>query len=267
MAVQLLSSLHGELVRELSLWSGCHSTGLQQAVRRCKHRLDAPTRKRLLNLEVALAVCRHITEPGCLDLAASVRRQLGEGAVPQVQSNGEISIGKLGYEFEKLKASFDKLQAELAFQSGDPTRGSAFGAGSVASGGGGSGQAAGVAAASGFVGNKEEVTLGQSEPTVEPTRAASAARGKGRAACLVVGGSVWGAAAAFPEVDCVGIHIGETIERHDSSLGSASPAACADLTLPEDDDEASWNLLGIPADKREWCRQVFARMAAKRASA
>ena len=60
---QLVNELHGKLLRQLSAQQDEHFQGLQQAARHLRQRrlVDAKTAKRLIELDAAFNINRHIT--------------------------------------------------------------------------------------------------------------------------------------------------------------------------------------------------------------
>eukprot|EP00975_Prorocentrum_lima_P041797 8783050-Prorocentrum_lima.AAC.1 len=61
----LLLELHGRTLRRLTKALGTHVQGLAQAERQLRNHLDSKTRRRLVQLDYATALVRHVTEESC----------------------------------------------------------------------------------------------------------------------------------------------------------------------------------------------------------
>ena len=75
-AALLLAEAHGQILRCMSCHSSRHFQGLQQATRFYKGILSPQICRRLLQLETAHNVCRHVTQPFLLDLEIAVQSVL-----------------------------------------------------------------------------------------------------------------------------------------------------------------------------------------------
>jgi ribosomal protein L12E/L44/L45/RPP1/RPP2 len=77
-AAPLLLGLHGRLLRLVCAHAGCHFEGLAVAGRYLfkQGSIDTATKKKLLNLDVVAAFLRHVSEPLCEGIVASVRSQI-----------------------------------------------------------------------------------------------------------------------------------------------------------------------------------------------
>ena len=79
MAARLIGDLHYELLAATSAAAGVHFQGLQQAGRFFQKSLNAQQRRRLVNLDIAFQVSRHITEPFAkqfvMDIVGAVGRR------------------------------------------------------------------------------------------------------------------------------------------------------------------------------------------------
>ena len=72
----MAANLHRQALTLLAQSAGVHLSGLQQGVRMKHLGLSGPMRKKLRNLELGLAVLRHITVPGCSEFLVQLRMEL-----------------------------------------------------------------------------------------------------------------------------------------------------------------------------------------------
>ena len=79
-AALLLAGAHARILRALSSRANFHFQGLQQAVRHFRGALPPLVAKRLLNLEVAHNVCRHVTGPYLTSLEEVVQSMVCDRA-------------------------------------------------------------------------------------------------------------------------------------------------------------------------------------------
>ena len=86
-ATVLVAELHGEVLRILALAAQRHFQGLGQATRWHRDKLSSSLRRRLLRLEAAYQVMRHITEP----LVTELLDEVGHGLVAHALVGAEIS--------------------------------------------------------------------------------------------------------------------------------------------------------------------------------
>jgi len=105
----LLLSCHGACLRSISEALGEHSAGLATAVR--KARLSGPLRRRLLRLDTAAAVIRHITAPSVtdlqrdLDVALAPLRDLHAASLSATDSSGSDGVGDISLSQSELLES------------------------------------------------------------------------------------------------------------------------------------------------------------------
>ena len=89
----LVYTVHGQLLRDLCKFHNCHFQGLSHAVRRTAV-LHRALRKRLLAIDTAFSMLRHISEPSCNDVVAQVRAYLQEGEKGEFDDEGENDMLK-----------------------------------------------------------------------------------------------------------------------------------------------------------------------------
>ena len=89
-AFLLVCELHNLLLRELSSEAGRQFQGLQQAARfyRCQKKLCNNMTKKLVNIDVAFNVMRHLTKPGLQEFANSVLLAISKGTTNNSQRDG-----------------------------------------------------------------------------------------------------------------------------------------------------------------------------------
>ena len=79
-ASALVFAVHGALLRHLAAASGVHYQGLQQAARHLRTAVPPQLVRRLMHLDAAYNVVRHITGPSCQALLAEVVAHLPAGS-------------------------------------------------------------------------------------------------------------------------------------------------------------------------------------------
>eukprot|EP00929_Paragymnodinium_shiwhaense_P086603 TRINITY_DN47100_c0_g1_i4.p1 TRINITY_DN47100_c0_g1~~TRINITY_DN47100_c0_g1_i4.p1 ORF type:complete len:288 (-),score=35.13 TRINITY_DN47100_c0_g1_i4:1729-2541(-) len=102
MAAAIITELHGSILRRLADDQGCHFEGLQQAARcaRARKRIPNSLAKKLVMLDTAYNIVRHITVPYAAKLRHELDLQLA--SVADTSGNDELPVRQPGSDIKTL---------------------------------------------------------------------------------------------------------------------------------------------------------------------
>ena len=76
----LIASAHRQVLSTVCSATGCHYSGLQQAARILRPKLRSRTMRRMLHLDIAFAVARHITQASVKQLVCDIQQDIKTAA-------------------------------------------------------------------------------------------------------------------------------------------------------------------------------------------